>query len=304
MGSAPIAVPSLEYLVAHHDLRGVVTQPDRPQGRKRELTPTAVKVAALRLGQTVLQPRKLKAPEFLEPLRAMAPDVIVVMAYGRLVPAEVLGLPRFGCINLHGSVLPRYRGPCPVERALIEGETSTGITTFYMAEGFDTGDIILTEAIAIADDDSGGSLRDKLSVVAARVIARTLDLLERGEAPRLPQDHAAATHAPIVTRDEGHVDWSRPAAAIDRLVRGCDPEPGAWATFRGQPLKVRRVAVAEAASDGAAPGEIVGVDPRGPRVAADHGAVILVEVQPAGKKWMSGAQFAGGYRPQAGERLQ
>lgn len=304
MGSAPIAIPSLLLLEARHDLRGVVTQPDRPQGRRREMTPTAVKSAALALGKIVLQPRKLKAEEFLEALRGMAPDVIVVMAYGRLIPSEVLSLPRFGCINIHGSILPKYRGPCPVERAIIDGEAATGITTFYMAEGFDTGDVILTETVAVTAEDSGGTLREKLSVVAARVIERTLHLVERGEAPRLPQDHAVATHAPIVTREEAHVDWAREPGAVDALVRGCDPEPGAWSVFRGQALKLRRVVAVDGAWAGDPPGTVLGVDPRGPRVAAGHGAVVLLDVQPAGKKWMSGAQFAGGYRPQAGERLE
>ncbi|MBM3463311.1 MAG: methionyl-tRNA formyltransferase, partial [Armatimonadetes bacterium] len=221
MGSAPIAVPTLEFLSERHDVVGVVTQPDKPQGRKRELTPTAVKQAALRLGKPVLEPRKLKAPDFLDALRGTAPEVIVVFAYGRRVPSEVLYMPPHGCINIHGSILPKYRGACPIERGIMAGDAETGITTFYMAEGFDTGDIILTEAMPIGPDDTGGTLRGKLSRLGAEVIGKTLDAVARGDAPRIGQDHAQATHAPVITRDEARVDWTRSAREIDCQVRAC-----------------------------------------------------------------------------------
>lgn len=313
MGSAPIAVPTLCYLADSHDLVAVITQPDRPAGRKRVLTPTAVKAEALRRGLAVMEPRRLKAPAFLEALQAHAPEVIVVMAYGRLVPPSVLSLPPLGCINLHGSILPRHRGPCPIERGLLCGDPVTGITTFYMDEGFDTGDIILQEEVPIGSHDTGGSLRDALGQVAVRVIARTLERVGRGDAPRIPQDPAAGCHAPIIERSEAKIDWSRPASAIHRLVRACTPEPGAWCWFRGQALKVREVQFA-AGDAGADHETIVGTvvsDGKGlgtgggPVVAVGHReTVILCEVQPAGKRWMSGAEFVAGYRLAPGERLE
>ncbi len=302
MGSAPIAVPSMEYLDSHHDLRAVVTQPDRPQGRKRVLTPTAVKAAALARGRSVLEPTRLRSPAFLDALRGLDPQAIVVMAYGRLVPPAVLALPPLGCINLHGSILPAWRGPCPIERGLLHGDVETGITAFYMAEGFDTGDVILSEAVPIGPDDSGGSLREKLAKAAVRVLDRTLDLMERGTAPRTPQDDAKATHAAIITREEANIDWSRTPAEIDRLVRACDPEPGAWTAFRGEPLKVRRARPVPYDAGGA-PGALLGLHDGRPVVAAAGGAVALDEVQPAGKRWMRGTEFAAGYRPAPGECL-
>ena len=304
MGSAPIAVPSLVHLHQHHDLRAVVTQPDKPKGRKRELTPTAVKQEALARGLEVLEPRKLRAPEFVDRLRALDPEVIVVMAYGRLVPPEVLYLPPHGCINLHGSILPEHRGPCPIERGLLRGDPETGITTFYMAEGFDTGDIILTRPMPIGEDDTGGSLREKLALLAAEVLEDTLRGISAGTAPRIPQDLTQGCHAPIITRDEARIDWSATASFIDRLVRACEPEPGAHTVFRGQPLKVRRARPLACAVT-APPGTVVTADrEHGLQVAVGQGgAVALLEVQPSGKRWMSGPEFVAGYRPQTGERM-
>lgn len=304
MGSAPIAVPTLIHLHEHHDLRAVVTQPDKPKGRRRELTPTAVKAEAMARGCEVLEPRRLRAPEFVERLRHLDPEVIVVMAYGRLVPPEVLTLPLHGCINLHGSLLPDHRGPCPIERGLLRGDAETGITTFYMDEGFDTGDIIVMQPLPIGPDDTGGSLREKLSRLAVDVIEDTLRRLSDGTAPRVPQDRAQGCHAPVITRDEARIDWSVSAAVIDRLVRACEPEPGAYTSFRGQPLKVRRV-VAHDSAGGASAGAVVAADrTQGFVVGAGDGtAVALAEVQPAGKKWMSGIDFVTGYRPQVGETL-
>lgn len=313
MGSAPIAVPTLCFLAETHDLVAVVTQPDKPAGRKRVLTPTAVKAEALARGLPVLEPRRLKDPVFVEALASAAPQVIVVMAYGRLVPPVVLSMPPLGCINLHGSILPRHRGPCPIERGILCGDATTGITTFYMDQGFDTGDLILQEEIAIEPEDSGGSLRERLSHVAVRVIGRTLDLVARGEAPRVPQDLGAGCHAPILGRSDARVEWSTPAAHLDRLVRACDPEPGAWCVFRGQPLKIRRLALPPGDvpwPGGTEAGTVIAdgrglTAPAGPVISAGTGeAVILREVQPAGKRWMSGAEFAAGYRLRVGQHLE
>ena len=226
------------------------------------------------------------------------------MAYGRLVPPDVLALPPHGCINLHGSLLPDHRGPCPIERGLMRGDAQTGITTFYMDQGFDTGDIILERPLPIGPEDTGGSLRDKLSRLAVEVIEETLRRLADGTAPRIPQDLSQGCHAPIITRDEARIDWTMSAPGLDRLVRACDPEPGAFTFFRGQPLKVRRVRCLDQVTDTPA-GTVVGADrAQGFRVATGEGGVVaLVEVQPAGKKWMSGLDFATGYRPRVGETL-
>lgn len=304
MGSAPIAVPTLDYLYGKHDVAAVVTQPDKPKGRKREPMPTAVKAEALRLGLLVLEPRKLRASEFVDGMKALNPEVIVVMAYGRLVPPDVLYLPPHGCVNIHGSILPRHRGPCPIERAIMLGDRTTGVTTFYMNEGFDTGDIILTRPLDIASDDTGGSLRDKMSKLAVEVIDETLRRLGDGTAPRIPQDLGQGCHAAVIVREDARIDWCQPAAVIDCQVRACDPEPGAFTVYRGQPVKVRRVAVI----DGHAtepPGTIVAADREaGLQVAAGQGTVVaLLEVQPAGKRWMQAHEFLTGYRPRAGESL-
>ena len=303
MGSAPIAVPVVRHLAAAHELVAVITQPDKPSGRKRVLTPTAVKVAALDLGLPVHEPTRLKDPAFLELLTALAPEAIVVLAYGRLVPTAVLELPPHGCINIHGSILPEYRGPCPIERAICDGRTESGLTTFYMAQGFDTGDLIFTHPMPVAADDTAGSLRERMGNEAVPLIERTLQALADGTAPRIPQDHAAATHAPIITREEACIDWTRSADSIRCLVRACEPEPGAHTTLRGNALKVRRVEVVEA-PEGAKPGVICAVDRRGPHVAAGDGhALVLLDVQPAGRSWMTGSQLVAGSRLEPGETL-
>ncbi len=302
MGSAPIAVPTMQYLYETHELLAIVTQPDRPFGRKREPRPTAVKAQALASNIPVHEPRKLRSSSFLDTVRALAPDVIVVMAYGRLVPPELLSLPPHGCINLHGSLLPRHRGPCPVERAILEGDPESGITTFYMDEGFDTGDIILQQPIAIAPDETAGSLREKLGRLAVDAIHTTLRAISTNTAPRVPQDLTAGNHAPIITREEAQIPWQWTAEAIDRLVRACEPEPGAYTFFRNQLLKVRRVRAVNTSTDASPGTTVVASRTNGLHLAAGEGTVLAVEeVQPAGKRWMAAADFLSGYRIEAGE---
>jgi methionyl-tRNA formyltransferase len=304
MGSAPIALPTLRYLQAHHELLAVVTQPDKPTGRKRLLTPTAVKAEALHLGVPVHEPTRLKDPAFLDLLAAYRPEVIVVLAYGRLVPPAVLDLPPHGCINIHGSILPAYRGACPIERAILDGLTTTGLTTFYMAQGFDTGDMIFTLPMEIAAGETAGQLRERMGEQAVGLIDRTLGALVDGTAPRIPQEHSLATHAAVITRQEACIDWRYDAQRIECLVRACEPEPGAYTGLRGQSLKVRKVALGAPCDPAIPPGTVVAVERTGPRVAAGRGqTVVLTEVQPAGKSWLTGAQLVAGYRLAADDRL-
>lgn len=241
MGSPEFAVPSLEaVLAAGHAVACVFTQPDRARSRGRRLVPTPVKEFARSRGIRVLTPDTLKAREALAALRDAAPDVIVVVAYGLLLPPEVLRLPKRGCINLHASLLPRYRGAAPIERAIMAGERVTGVTTMYMAEGWDSGDIILQEEVPVGEDVTAGELRKELAVKGARLLANTLALIESGDAPRTRQNEMAATRAPRMRPEEFQIDWSQPARTIHNLVRAGNPKPGAFTRLNGALLKIYR----------------------------------------------------------------
>jgi methionyl-tRNA formyltransferase len=303
MGTAGFAVPCLEALLAAgHEIPAVVTQPDRPHGRGLALHPSPVKQTALRHGLPVLQPEKARDPEFVAELAALAPALIVVVAYGQILRPAVLELPPLGCVNVHGSLLPALRGAAPIQWAVIRGHRETGVTTMFMDAGMDTGDMILRAAEPIRPDDTAGTLTERLAPLGARLLVETVAAIQRRDAPREPQEHARATHAPMLKREDAAVTWDVPPDVLRNLIHGCNPAPGAFAAHGGQPLKVWRAEVVEGAPEGAA-GEIVALDRSGPVVATGSGAIRLLEVQPPSRPRVTGAEFARGARLSVGERL-
>lgn len=304
MGTPEFAVPSLSMLLDEgYDVVAVVTQPDRPKGRKKELTPPPVKAFALERGLPVFQPEKLREKEAVETLALYEPDLIVTAAYGQILPKSVLAMPQFGCLNVHGSLLPRYRGGAPIQRSIIEGETVTGVTLMYMAEGLDTGDMIAKVEVPIGDDDTAGTMFEKLSVAGAALLREWLPRVVDGTAPRESQDEALATYAPNLTRDDERIDWSADARAVFNRVRGLNPMAGGFTYLNGEVFKVWGVRVPQG-SDGMmrsewqsiVPGSVLESGAFGIRVRTGDGSVVLTEVQPAGKKALSAAEYARGAR--------
>jgi methionyl-tRNA formyltransferase len=299
MGTAPFAVPCLEGVVAAgHSVRAVVSQPDRPHGRGMKLQPTPVKAAAQALGLPVLQPERASAGEFVEKLRELAPDAIVVVAYGQILRQRVLDVPRLGCINVHGSLLPELRGAAPIQWAIIRGLAETGVTTMFMDRGMDTGDMLLRSATPIAPDDTAGTLAERLAHLGRGLLVETLARLEAGTLTREPQDPERATYAPMLAREDAQIQWERPAAEARNLIHGCNPAPGAYTHRGGALVKVWR-AEALAQSPGAAPGTVL--DGEGLLVACGDGALRLLEVQPEARGRMEGGAFRNGYGVRAGE---
>ena len=259
MGTPDFAVPVLSAVAdAGHTVVGVVTQPDRPKGRGGAVLMTPVKQKALALGFTVYQPQKVREPEFVELLRGLAADVFVVAAFGQILAKSVLELPRLGCVNVHSSLLPKYRGAAPIQWAIIDGERETGVTTMLMNEGLDTGDMLEQAAVPIEPDDTGGSLHDKLSALGAELIVSTLRKLENGTAVRTPQTDEGTCYAKMLTKTMGDIDWTMDAEAIERLVRGLSPWPGTYTGWNGRTLKIWKAQIVpdgdgeDFVSDGAA----------------------------------------------------
>jgi methionyl-tRNA formyltransferase len=299
MGTPGFAVPTLRALhAAGHEIAFVVAQPDRPAGRGQALRTPPVAVAARELGLRVEQPSKIRSGPFPELWRELSLEVAVVVAYGRILTPELLRAPARGCVNVHASLLPRWRGAAPIQRAILAGDATTGITTMQMDEGLDTGDILLQEEIEILRADTGGTLHDRLSEVGARLAVRTLDEWP----PPRPQPVEGVTHAPMLERAEGAIDWSADAIAIERKVRGLSPWPGTTTSFRGALLKLLSVALATGEIDPGPhpPGTLLGQG----IVACGRGAIRLREVQLAGRKPVSGADFEHGARLRPGERFQ
>lgn len=293
MGSPDFAVPLLERLVAHYPVVGVVTQPDRPAGRSGNLKPPAVKEAALKLNLPVLQAEKLRFPAAMEQLRAWSPDLIVVVAFGQILRSDVLELPRFGCINVHGSLLPRWRGAAPIQAAILAGDSETGITIMKMDAGVDTGPMLSQRAISISPEDTAGMLFAKLATLGADLLLETLPRYLSGELQPRPQSDAGATYAPMLKKGDGRLDFTRSAVELERRIRAMNPWPGAYFEFNGAPLKVQRGRVNGEKS----PGEGHRLTVEGhPAVGTSDGILILEEVQPAGKKSMPGKAFLAGGR--------
>src|SRR6266404_4506539 len=292
IGTGEIGVPTLQALMrsGEHQVIGVVTQPDKPVGREQRIEPPPIKRALIGTKMSILQPAKIKDSQSIEEIRALAPDVIVVMAYGQILPRAVLEIPAIACLNLHASLLPKYRGAAPIQAAIVAGDSETVITVMYMDEGLDTGDMLLQKRIEIAPDETGGSLHDRLAEIAPAALEEALSLLAAGTAPRLPQDSSAATYAPKLEREHGRIDWSEPATLIERKIRAFNPWPGAFAILRDevgaeQKLKIFRASVVDSCS----------ADPANLVIPARTGAVSLQEVQLEGKRRMSAAEFLRGY---------
>ncbi|MFB4322804.1 methionyl-tRNA formyltransferase [Priestia sp. BR_2] len=307
MGTPAFAVPSLEMLIAEgYTIAAVVTQPDRPQGRKKVLTPTPVKEAALRHGIPVLQPQRLRNPEAVAELAEYKPDLIVTAAYGQILPKSVLDMPALGCLNVHGSLLPAYRGGAPIQRSIINGESVTGITLMYMAEGLDTGDMIARTEVPIEDDDTAGTMFEKLSQAGAELLRRELPRLVKGRVEAEPQDDLKATYAPNLTRDDEKIDWSRTSREIYDQIRGLVPYSGGFTLWNGEVFKVWAAAKPDSAqkpSGDAQPGTVLELHETGIVVKTGDGTLTLLTVQPSGKKAMDAAQFVRGTSLTAGTVL-
>lgn len=300
MGTPEFAVPSLEALLAEgYSVTGVVTQPDRPQGRKKVLTPTPVKEAALVHGLPVLQPQRMRSAEAIAQISELQPDLIVTAAYGQILPKEVLDLPKFGCLNVHGSLLPKYRGGAPIQRSIINGEKETGVTLMYMAEGLDTGDMIAKVVVPIEDEDTSGTMFEKLSVAGAKLLIEQLPLIINGTADRIPQNDNESTYAPNLTREDERIDWAASSREIYNRVRGLVPFSGGFTTWNGDVFKVWSVVnpeedKASSSASGELPGTVLNLSERGIEVKSGDGSVLLTRIQPAGKKAMDAAEFVRG----------
>lgn len=303
MGTPEFAVPSLRALLKEGwQVKAVVTQPDRPRGRGGKVKVSPVKEEALKEGLEVLQPVDLKG-DFIKKLKDINPHLIVVVAYGKILPPGVLGIPSLGCINLHASLLPAYRGSAPIHRAVMEGEKVTGVTTMYMNEGMDTGDILLEERVRVGEDEKAGFLHDRLAHRGADLLLKTLSLVLEGKAIPRPQEEEKATYAPPLKREEELIEWEKPAAHIYNKIRGMNPWPGAYTFWRGKRLKVwdSRIVVAEGPLE---PGEIIKVNSQGILVGTGEGALLLTEIQISGGRKMKAAEFIKGKDIRAGEILE
>lgn len=302
LATSSFAVPTLRALHRGPDtLLAVVTRPDRPAGRGLHLRPSPVKAAAQELGIPVHQPERVSRGEGLELVRELAPEVLLVAAFGEILKPELLSLSRIGPINLHASLLPRYRGAAPIQRALLAGEEETGVTAQWMAEGLDTGDVIVQRALAIGPEEDFGALHDRLAALAAEVAMETLDLLRAGAAPRVAQAEAEATPAPPIRPEELEIDWRRPAAEIQRQIRASSPRPGARTAYGGKLLKILAARLLEGA--GGRAGRIVEITPEGLRVQTGSASLLVLRVQPEGRTAMSAGDYARGHRVCPGQVL-
>jgi methionyl-tRNA formyltransferase len=303
MGTPAFAVPALEGLVrGGWPVIAVVTQPDRPQGRGQTLAPPPVKVTAEALSLPVLQPEKVRHPAFLEDFRKLSPDLVVVAAFGQILPGEIIHGPKQGCINIHPSLLPKYRGAAPINRVLMAGEETTGVTIMQMDEGVDSGAILLQEETPIGPKENFGELHDRLAMMGADLLRMALAMLLAGTLVPRPQDHILATAAPRIGREEGRIRWERDCRQIVSLVRGLSPVPCAYTSLGGKQLRIYSAA-AETAPVAEAPGTVLGEADGTLRVAAGNGCVLLKEVQAEGKKRMTVRDFLRGSRITPGQIL-
>ena len=294
MGTPDFSVPALENIAKEHEVAAVVTQQDRPKGRGHKMQFTPVKEKAIELNIPVYQPSRVREEKFIHILKELNPDVIVVIAFGQILSKEILDMPKYGCINVHASLLPKYRGAAPIQWAVIDGEEYSGVTTMYMAEGLDTGDMIDKTVVKLRSDETGGSLFDRLSIEGGKLILETLRKLESKTAVRIPQNNDLSSYAGKITKELGKIDFSKPAIEIERLIRGLNPWPSAFTYMDGKMLKVWKADIEEG-NVTEKPGMIVEVSKRGIKAACGENYLILKEIQPEGKKRMDVAAFLNGY---------
>lgn len=306
MGTPDFAVGALQSLMdAGHEIMAVVTQPDKPKGRSGKLQPSPVKVCALEHGIPVFQPVRIKNPESVAELKTYAADVYIVAAFGQILSREILDIPKYGCLNIHASLLPRYRGTSPIQHVIVDGEEKTGITIMQMDEGVDTGEMLYQREIPIASDENYETLHDKLMVLGGEAITEALSLMERGELHPTKQDDSLSCYAPLMDKGMGAIDFSGEAEAINRLIRGLTPWPSAYTSYRGRQLKIWK-AQADSGEDTAkyVPGEILRVEKDCVAVATGKGSLKIYELQLEGKKRMSARDFLLGIRMLPGEILK
>ncbi len=308
MGTPDFARAALEKIIeAGHEVVLAVTQPDKPKGRSGELQISDVKACALEHDIPVFQPVRIKLPENVEELKKYQADIYVVAAFGQILSQEILDIPRFGCINIHASILPKYRGAAPIQQAIIDGEKETGVTIMQMAAGMDTGDILLQRTIPISDDETGGGLFDKLSALGGELVVEALPMIGRGEITPVPQDEALATKCGKLSKDMGRIDFYEDAEVIRNLIRGLNPWPSAFTYLDKKLLKIWRAEVVDVSSSqktGAAPGTVVDVAKDSFTVATGNGLLKVLELQLEGKKRMSTADFLLGYKLKHGTVLK
>lgn len=304
MGTPEFAVPSLDMLLKEgYDIAAVVTQPDKPKGRGNKIAYPPVKEYAIKNAIRVIQPQKVKTPEFAEELRALKPDLLVTAAYGRILPGGVLDIAPLGCINVHGSLLPKYRGAAPIQWSIINGEAVTGITTMYTDIGMDTGDMLLKKGIKISDEMTAGELHDKLSALGAEVLKETLERLKIGTLERVPQLDEEATYAPIMTKETGLIDWSGDCARIHNLVRGTNPWPGAYTFYKGERMRVWKTEAIDDLSCSGRPGCICKVTDGSIIAACGSGMVRILELQFDSCRRMTAEEYMRGHKIDEGEFL-
>lgn len=304
MGTPDYAATALEAILqAGYEVTGVVCQPDKPKGRSGALSACPVKECALKYNLPVFQPERIKRPEAVEELRKFPADVFVVAAFGQILSEEILTMPKYGCINIHASLLPKYRGAAPIQWCIVDGEKETGVTIMQMDAGIDTGDILFTKKVAITEEETGGSLFDKLSQAGAELIVEALPKIEAGEVSPVKQDEARSNYARMLKKEDGQINWNRPAEEIGRLVRGMDPWPSAFTYYRGKQFKIWKAQAVDGGTEGLLPGTIAQIEKQGIWIACGSGMLQVTEAQMEGKKRMSAADLMNGRTLEMNERL-
>lgn len=299
MGTPDFAVPSLKKLAeSEHNISAVFTQPDKPRGRKQLLTPPEIKVCALEYGLKVFQPDSVRTEQVAENIRCLCPDVIVVVAYGKIIPKNILDIPVHGCVNVHGSLLPKYRGASPIQSAVLNGDRITGVTTMFMGEGMDTGDILLTRETEISENETSAQLFDRLAPMGADLLLETLRVIERGTASPVKQDDSLATYTKMITKAMCPIDWSRDNAEVHNQIRGLQTWPVATSTLKGREIKIHSSLLCDKSGN---PGEIIDINPL--TVACKQGSVIIKELQLIGKRRMDSLSFMLGHPLSIGDKF-
>lgn len=296
MGTPEFAIPSLQNLIeSDEEIIAVITQPDRPKGRSRKITPPPVKKLALQHNLFLLQPEDVNSHQTIAILRQLKPDLITVVAYGQILSSEILEIPLYGCINVHASLLPSYRGAAPIQWAIIKGEKTTGVTTMLMDEGMDTGDILLQKSISIEESDTAATLHDKLAVLGGNLLIETITRLKKGKLIPTPQDDSKASYAPMLTKEDGKIEWTRTSEEIHNLIRGTYPWPGAYTFFNGKRVKILGSEVYDTKKRGDTPGRVWGIVKDGFIVECGKGRLLITQIQPSGKKPLWASDFVNGY---------